>query len=264
MADTGGFVIVWENNKFYPQFDYHEIYFKLYDANGSAITSGSANLLSGARYPDVAMDGYGNFTIVWMQEDSPNIILARRYDSNGTPKADPCQANSTDFFSVTHPAIAADSTGHFLVAWDGNPGSADQDNILARRYKFDGTPVTNEFTVNTATSGTQENPDVAINNQRQFVIVFSSEPDPNTNIRDIIGQRYDEFANSIGDEFQINTYEFDDQKYPAVTIKEDGEFITVWQSDGQDGSGWAPAGPFRCSGPSGAIRDTRPVPVSET
>jgi len=236
MGKTGSFVIVWEDNRYYPQFDYYEILFKLYDSNGTVIEADSANLLTQCRYPDVAMDGNGDFTIVWLRQDNPNIILVRRYSANGTAKANPCQISTANFFTITHPSIACDGAGHFVVAWNGNPGPASQDNILAHRYKFDGTALTDEFTVNTTLTGTQENPDVAMDNRRQFIIVWNSEIDPNSNIRDIIGRRYDELANPIGDEFLINTYTFDDQKYPAVTIKETGEFITVWQSYGQDGA----------------------------
>jgi hypothetical protein len=68
--------------------------------------------------------------------------------------------------------------------------------------------------------------------------VWNNEVDPNTNERDIFGRRYDEWWRPIGDEFQVNTYVVDDQKYPDVALKETGEFVTVWQSDGQDGSGY--------------------------
>ncbi len=241
MSKTGVFVIVWENNAYWPQFDHFEILFQLYDSNGTPIDANTANLLSQCHYPDVAMDGNGNFTIVWMQDDiyhTSNIILARRYKADGAAMADPCQVSTTDFFSIAHPSIAADGTGHFVVVWDGNPGPAAQDNILARRYKFDGTPLSGEFIVNTTLTGTQQSPKVAMNNQRRFIIVWDSEIDPNSNVRDIFGQRYDEWYRSIGDEFQINIYEVNDQRYPDVAMRENGEFVSVWQSYGQDGSGY--------------------------
>jgi hypothetical protein len=241
VSKTGAFVIVWENNAYWPKFDYFEILFQLYDSNGTPIDANTANLLSQCRYPDVAMDGNGNFTIVWMQDDiyhTSNIILARRYKADGAAKADPCQVSTTDFFSIAHPSIAADGTGHFVVVWDGNPGSATQDNILARRYKFDGTPLSGEFIVNTTLTGTQQSPKVAMNNQRRFIIVWDSVIDPNSNVRDIFGQRYDEWYRPIGDEFRANTYVVYDQKYPDVALKENGEFVSVWQSYGQDGSSY--------------------------
>ena len=251
MSSAGSFVIVWENNEYWPSFDYYEILFKLYDCNSTVIEANSTNLLSQCRYPDVAMDGNGNgnFTIVWMQDDiyhSSNIVMARPYNADGTAKADPYEVSTSEFDSLTQISISMADSGHFIVTWDGNPGSASEDNILARRYKFDGTAITDEFVVNTTLAGTQRNPEVAMNNQREFVIVWDSEPVPGTNHRDILCQRYNSQPVPVGDELKINTYVVDDQKYPEVAIREDGRFITAWQSDGQDGSGWgvfAEAGP---------------------
>ncbi len=243
MNNTGRFVIVWESEILggIPS-EAWSICSQIYDSDGQPIgIEFEVNLLFQSRYPDVAMDDNGNFTIVWMQDDiyhTSNIILARQYNADGAAQADPFQVNTTDFFSIAHPSIAAGGTGHFVVVWDGNPGPAIQDNIIARRYKFDGTPLSDEFIVNTTLTGTQQSPKVKMNNQRQFVIVWDSEIDPNSNVRDIFGQRYDGWFRPIGDEFLVNTYVVNDQKYPDVAMKETGEFVIAWQSYGQDGSGY--------------------------
>jgi len=241
MSKTGEFVIVWENNAYWPQFDYFEILFQLYDSNGTPIDANTANLLSHCRYPDVAMDGYGNFTIVWMQDDDKhlyNIIMARRYDAAGQDKADPCEVSTGEFYAISHPSIAMDGTGHFVVTWEADPCLAELNDIYARRYHSNGSPLCEQFFVNATTAGAQQYPKIAINSKREFVIVWSSESTPGSSVRDIFGRRYDEWWRPIGDELQINTYVVDDQKYPVVALKETGEFITVWQSDGQDGSGY--------------------------
>ena len=247
MSPTGAFVIVWENSEFWPQSDYYEVSFKLYEANGVPITTGVANLLSDCRYPDVAMDGYGNFTITWMQDDiyhTENIIMFRQFDTEGTATADPCQASTIDFFALSHPSIAMDGSRHFIIAWEGDPAAAAENNIHARRYKFDGSELTSEFTVNTTTAGAQEFPKAAMNNWRDFVVIWNSETLPGVSERDILGQRFDSLYNPLGDEFQINTYQLNDQKYPAVAMKESGEFIALWQSGQQDGSDYGIFGEF--------------------
>ncbi len=141
MSSSGAFAIVWENNEFYPQIDGYEVLYKLYDCNGTSIRTDKANLLTQCRYPDAAMNDNGDFVIVWMQDDiyhTSNIIMFRQYSKDGTSKADPCQVSTTNFFTIAHPSVSANGTGYFIVVWDGNPGPADQDNILARRFKFDG------------------------------------------------------------------------------------------------------------------------------
>ena len=78
----------------------------------------------------------------------------------------------------------------------------------------------------------------AMNSKREFVVVWNSENPAGSNIRDIHGQRYNNSSARVGDEFRINTYIANDQKYPAVGLKENGDFLTAWQSYGQDGSGY--------------------------
>jgi hypothetical protein len=131
-----------------------------------------------------------------------------------------------------------DGSGHFIVTWEADPCSAQLNDIHARRYHSNGSPLCEQFLVNATTAGTQQYPKVAINSKREFVIIWSSETTPDSSVRDIFGRRYDEWWRPIGDEFQVNTYVFDDQKYPDVVIKNNSEFIAVWQSYGQDGSGY--------------------------
>ncbi|MDZ7789137.1 MAG: hypothetical protein U5L08_01310 [Xanthomonadales bacterium] len=47
--------------------------------------------------------------------------------------------------------------------------------------------------------------------------------------------RIDGFAD---DEFQINTYELNDQRIPAVAVDAEGNSLVVWQSQGQAENGW--------------------------
>lgn len=53
----------------------------------------------------------------------------------------------------------------------------------------------------------------------------------------VFGQRYDSAGNPLGGEFQINTYTTKGQLAPAVAADSDGDFVVVWYSQDQDGSG---------------------------
>jgi hypothetical protein len=44
-------------------------------------------------------------------------------------------------------------------------------------------------------------------------------------------------AQPVGSEFQVNTYTTRNQQAPSVAADASGNFVVVWQSDGQDGSG---------------------------
>ena len=43
---------------------------------------------------------------------------------------------------------------------------------------------------------------------------------------------------SSGSEFQVNTWTTDYQWNPSITSLPNGGFVVVWESKGQDGSGW--------------------------
>jgi len=131
-----------------------------------------------------------------------------------------------------------DKAGHFVVAWDGDPNFASLDDIHARIFEPNGTAIGEQFTVNTTIEGPQQNPQAAINDRGQFIIVWDSKIDPNVNERDIFAQRYDSARRPIGDEFQVNTYMVGDQKRPSVAMTENRKFVMAWQSYGQDGSNY--------------------------
>jgi hypothetical protein len=104
-------------------------------------------------------------------------------------------------------------------------------------FNQNGMALSEQFIVNTTIEGPQQNPKVAINNRRQFIIVWDIKIDPDINEREIFAQRFDSKGTPIGDEFQINTNIEEDQKRPTIAMVNGRNFITAWQSYGQDGSG---------------------------
>jgi hypothetical protein len=233
--DSGSFVIVWES-----EIDPNStvICCRRYDNEDTAAGDEfQVSIESDSRYPNVAIDPNGNFTIVWIEGNRPNFsIMARLYNSLGIAVSEPFKVNTTEISSFTQPVIAMDNTGCFLITWDGDPNLAKNDDIHARLYEPNGTPIGEQFIVNSTLEKAQQNPQAAINDSGQFIIVWDSEGDPNVNEKDILGQRFDNNGDRIGDEFRINSYTDSDQKCPAVTFIKDGRFITVWQSQNQDGS----------------------------
>jgi len=239
MNNDGGFIIVWESSNI-PGQGSKAICGRLYDGSGSSI--GPEFVIneeaSDSRYPDVAMDAEGNFAVVWMRDKSSNSIIARLYNADGTAKMKPFGVSTIRFSSNTKPSIAMGKAGNFVVAWDGDPKLARQDDIHVRCYKPDGTAIGEQFIVNTTLTGPQQNPEVAMNNRGRFIIAWDIKIEPDINERDIFAQRYNSSGVPLGNEFQVNTYMTDDQKRPSVAITENGKFVMAWQSYGQDGSGY--------------------------
>jgi len=237
MSRDGAFAVVWENQK--PEAKTTVVSCRLFDANSLAVGEEfDVNSPANCRYPDVAMDPNGNFAIVWMEDKSSNSIIARLYNADGSAKTAPFEVSTAKFSSITRPTIAMDGNGYFAVAWDGDPKLASLDDIHARLFDPNGMPLGEQFIVNKTLAEAQQYPQIAMNNQGEFVIVWETKIEAHTIERDIFARLYNNFGQPIGDEIQLNTFVEGDQRYPDVALSDNGVFVTMWQSDSQDGSGW--------------------------
>src|SRR5438093_1019240 len=63
---------------------------------------------------------------------------------------------------LSNPRIAMAPDGRYAVAWEAANGDGSGYGIRARMFNSDGTPLTGELPVNTATAGDQRRPDVAM------------------------------------------------------------------------------------------------------
>ncbi|MHC4170630.1 MAG: hypothetical protein ACYSWQ_27145 [Planctomycetota bacterium] len=183
--------------------------------------------------PAVAFTAAG-FVAVWhgpggIEQDGEGIF-ARRFDPNGLPATEAFQLNTVAFRSVTRPSIAMDSTGYFAAAWDGDPNLAALDDAHSRVFEPNGAPLGEQLLVNTTIEGPQRYPKLALNEIAEFVIVWESVPDPNVNEGDIFAQRFSNFGDPLGSEFQVNTYAEGDQRYSVARLGGDGQYVTAWQS----------------------------------
>ncbi len=89
--------------------------------------------------PSVAVDGAGNFVVVWHssgQDGSSNGVFGRRFSSSGAPLGGEFQVNTYTTSSQSFPAVAGDTAGNFVVVWSsiGQDGSAG--DIFGQRFRF--------------------------------------------------------------------------------------------------------------------------------
>ncbi|NGX53051.1 MAG: hypothetical protein KR126chlam5_01358 [Candidatus Anoxychlamydiales bacterium] len=91
-----------------------------------------------------------------------------------------------------------------------------------------------EFQINTNIADTQEHPTVASFPNGNFVVTWDSS-NQDGSFHGVYGQIFNRNNTKIGNEFRINTYTLNIQSYPSVTSLNDGNFIVIWQSYGQDG-----------------------------
>jgi hypothetical protein len=92
-----------------------------------------------------------------------------------------------------------------------------------------------EFRVNTYTTGYQADPSVAIDENGNFMVVWASDQEGAET--GVFGQRFAPSGAPLGPEFRVNTYTTDNQQQPRVATDANGNFVVVWTSEDQDGSG---------------------------
>lgn len=185
----------------------------------------ASSLLFGQATTSLAIDGLSDGP---SEEAAPLVPVGTEF-----------QVNTYTPDSQFIPEVAMDEEGNFVIVWesygDASTGQdGDWSGIFAQRYDHSGSPLGVEFQVNTVTTSGQVDPDVAMDSDGNFVAVWESLDDETS--AGIFGQRYDQFGNPVGLEFQVNTYTDDWQGAPSVAMSSTGNFVVVWHSWYQDGS----------------------------
>ena len=224
-----------------------EIYARMFDANDEPVTNrlGSDDaflvnsLTTGDQVtPDVSIDDEGNFVVVWagvgilgLGEQDDAGIFGQLFNANGDAVGGQFGINQTDDGIQSSPAVAMDDDGNFVVTWE----SHEQGGIMARKFDVSGAS-TNEFVVNSTTGNSHKTPDVAIDNEGEFAITWAADQQDSGSFG-VFAQRYSADAAKVGDEFQVNQFETNQQEKPRIAMSDDGVFVITWQSFGQDAFG---------------------------
>ena len=133
--------------------------------------------------PSVGLSASGDFVVVWISFGSPDSdssgasIHGQRYASDGAPSGAQFQVNTYTSSTQNSPSVAIDAGGDFVVVWhsDGSAGTdSSLDSIQGQRYASDGSAVGAELQLNTYTSSYQIRPTVAIEDDGDFVVTWTS------------------------------------------------------------------------------------------
>ncbi len=187
----------------------------------------------------VAMDEDGDIVIAWpswLQDDSGYAIYARRYNSAGVPQGDEFRVNTYTTDNQQSPRVALDGDGDFIVAWSSDNQDGASQGVYAQRYDSTGVAQGGEFRVNTYTISRQFAPCVGIDPDGESVVAWSSRGQDGSGYG-VYAQRYGESGAPQGEEFRVNTHTTGDQLATSVAVDTQGNFVVVWHSFAQDGSG---------------------------
>ena len=187
--------------------------------------------------PDVAVDGSGNFFVVWTSLGLMSAeVHAQRYASSGSPLGTEFRVSTSTGYQ-DEPAVASDPSGNFVIVWGDFAQDGSGFGVFGRRFAISGAPMGPEFRVNTYTSDDQRAPAVAADAAGNFVVVWESLTQDGSSFG-VFGQRHASSGTPLGPEFRVNTFTTNSQVTPAVGADSLGNFVVVWNSLLQDGSGY--------------------------
>ncbi|MEQ1776984.1 MAG: DUF4347 domain-containing protein, partial [Nitrosomonas sp.] len=216
------------------------IYAQRYNVNGikqgDEFRVNSTTIDDQANAKIVALSG-GGFVVTWNFWSGNDLeVYAQRFDANGVFQGNEFQVNTYTVDYQTEHSMAALSDGGFVVTWSSVGQDGDGLGVYAQRFDANGVFQGNEFRVNTHTITHQQVSFITPFNDGGFIVAWASTQDGST--YGIYAQRFNANGAPQGDEFQVNTYTFDQQNNPSITAMSDGGFVVTWNSYEQDGSGW--------------------------
>lgn len=174
-----------------------EIRVQRYDASGAPL-SGERVLdsfpVSGSFFPpNAAGDVSGNIVVVWPRPDDPAMpstdnVLAHRLASDGTSVGPNFVVNGTTTGSQGNPSVAINADGEFAFGWTDS--STGVGRVMARVYRADGTPATDEFLADDGTQ-TVGLPKLGIDAEGNVEVVWYTFNFSDADGGDIFGRRFE-------------------------------------------------------------------------
>jgi hypothetical protein len=172
-SSEGWLLVTWYDNR----LGSDDIFARRFDSLGGAL---GANVLvnsdgSGKRqaFPDVAADGAGHFTVVWVDWRNGNYpanpdIYARRFDTTMVPLTQDKRINTDNSLRAQRePTIAADRMGNVAVIWSDSVNVSF--DIMGQMIDVDGEVREFNFQANSFSDSAQLKPDVALDGRYRYV-----------------------------------------------------------------------------------------------
>jgi hypothetical protein len=224
-SPNGSYVVAWTSTVGAQT----QIVAQLYNAKGTLVqTISPVNTFTTGNEtrPSVAMDANGDFVVVWSgagpdtnATTNTSNVFYRLFNAQGQAAGSQRQANvyegSTNIDAHQDEAsVAMAADGTFTITWTsfGQPataGGANQVSAAVFYRQFDATgapmgPTANmEAMVNTASSNRQGQSDVAMDNNDDFVVVWTAYTQSGT-AANIDGRYYNHATGQFGAQFQVN------------------------------------------------------------
>ena len=230
--NSGEFVIVYEffkkSSASYSD-DFRKINAQFFRANGEPIankvTIVSSNDLE-LWNSKVAMDKNGNFVVSWDEsgtksDEDISIIKFQIFDSNGIARSEQMVIGD-DSLKQSSADIAMSPDGNFVVTWASYTDNSSKTDIHAQLFSPDGVAQSNAFLVSAESGIAQNDPEVAINNDGEFVVTWKAEKFGDESY--VYARRYDSFGTALGGVINVNDDSSCNFYNPSIAMSNDDSF----------------------------------------
>jgi hypothetical protein len=195
MDADGDFVVVWDSKGLS-----FEVFCQRYNAAGIAqgsefvVNSETAGTQGEAT---VSMDADGDFVVAWHsngQDGDGFGVYAQRFSALGISQGAEFRVNTYTIGSQSNPAAEMDADGDFVVTWESDIQDGSGRGVYAQAFEAGGNPRGSEFRVNAYTSSHQRDPRIAMEDNGDFVVTWSSDGQDGDGLG-VYAQRYEDFDN---------------------------------------------------------------------
>ncbi|PSL17591.1 calcium-binding protein [Shimia abyssi] len=231
--EDGGFVVVWTS--WGQDGSGQGVFGQRFDSSGVKVGEEfQVNSVTADDQREASVTGLadGGFVVTWgswLQDGSQWGIFGQRFDHDGAAVGSEFQINAVTANDQESSSVAALKDGGFVVTWESWLQDGAQWGIVGRRFDGSGAPVGNEFPVNSFTPGDQWQPSVASLEDGGFVVTWTSWSQDGGGWG-VFGQRFNASGETVGYEFQINSYTSYSQWQSSVAPLSDGGFVVTWSS----------------------------------
>lgn len=152
-----------------------------------------------------------------------------------SPPSDCPLRNLGNFGEHRLPDLSMGADGRFAIAWESDREADGIFDIRVGVYGSDGLVLIEPRNANSSNSGQQLKPAVGIDAAGGFVVVW--EDDSNSNdLYNVRGRGFNADGTERFAQFNINASSRGQQLKPDVGVDKDGNFVVVWEDDGNEDS----------------------------
>lgn len=238
MMPGGIFMVVWQ-----AELDGSggSIQQRMYDALGNPL--GSERFMNAVSAGDqsepAAAINSQDLVVTWTSDGtdgSEEGIYARTGEYPGSLRSQ-FQVNQHTTGAQFASDVAMNTQGDFVVTWTSH-GQADGSSydVYARRFDRTGSPLGNEFRVNSTTSNQEWISNVSLNDSGQCVVVWHSNAQDGDG-DGVYARVFDANDAALSPELAVNQTTSGHQNNAAVAIDNSGQFTVAWMGVDADSTG---------------------------